>query len=129
MTLNFSREILVLKPGCTEIQQGNLIPWQSPEPPRPLQSGRPVGWSRGRETRSQKGALVVGDPGGPSGGWGAQPVRLAVSLSLTVRGFEPRFGLYADSSEPGDCFGFCASLSLPLPGSRLCLSLSKKKYI
>ena len=35
---------------------------------------------------------------------------------LTARGFEPRFGLCADGSEPGACFGFgpCVSLSLPL---------------
>uniref|UniRef100_A0ABI7WM50 protein-tyrosine-phosphatase n=1 Tax=Felis catus TaxID=9685 RepID=A0ABI7WM50_FELCA len=34
---------------------------------------------------------------------------------LPVRGFEPRVGLCADSSEPGACFGFCLSLSLLLP--------------
>ena len=33
---------------------------------------------------------------------------------LTVREFEPRVRLCADSSEPGTCFGFCLSLSLPL---------------
>ena len=31
---------------------------------------------------------------------------------LTVCGFKPRIGLCADSSEPGACFGVCASLSL-----------------
>ena len=41
---------------------------------------------------------------------------------LTARGFESHIGLCADSSEPGACIGFCASLSLPLPGT---LSLSK----
>ena len=30
---------------------------------------------------------------------------------LTVHGFDPRVGLCADGSEPGDCFGFCVSLS------------------
>ena len=29
---------------------------------------------------------------------------------LTVREFEPRVGLWADSSEPGACFGFCVAL-------------------
>ena len=50
--------------------------------------------------------------------------------SLTVREFEPRVGLCADSSEPGACFGFCVSLSLcPSPAHALpvCLSLSQKK--
>ena len=42
---------------------------------------------------------------------------------LTVCGFEPRFGLCADSSEPGACFEFCVSLSLSAP-SLLTLSLS-----
>ena len=49
---------------------------------------------------------------------------------LTVRGFEPRVGLCADSSEPGACFGLCVSpLSLNLPCSRsvsLCLSIINK---
>ena len=31
---------------------------------------------------------------------------------LTVREFEPRVRLCADSSGPGSCFGFCVSLSL-----------------
>ena len=45
---------------------------------------------------------------------------------LTVRGFEPRAGLCADSLEPGACFGFCVcpSLSAP-PLLMLCLCLSK----
>ena len=33
----------------------------------------------------------------------------------TVRGFEPRVGLWADSSEPGACFGFCVCVSLSAP--------------
>ena len=44
---------------------------------------------------------------------------------LTVCEFKPRVGLCADSSEPGACFGFCVSLSLPLPHS-LPVSLSQK---
>ena len=46
---------------------------------------------------------------------------------LTVRGFEPRIGLCADSSA---CFGFCVSLSLcpsPILSLSLSLSLSKNK--
>ena len=42
---------------------------------------------------------------------------------LTVFGFEPYVGLYADSSEPGAGFGFCVSLSLCTSPTRV-LSLS-----
>ena len=45
---------------------------------------------------------------------------------LTVRGFEPRVGLCADSSEPGACFGFCVSLFL-CPSFARALSLSVSK--
>ena len=46
---------------------------------------------------------------------------------LTVREFEPRVGLWADSSEPGAHFGFCVSLSLcPSPAHALSLSLKNK---
>ena len=45
---------------------------------------------------------------------------------LTAREFEPHFGLCAESSEPGACFGFCVSLSLcPQPTRILSLPLSK----
>ena len=45
---------------------------------------------------------------------------------LTVREFEPRVGLCADSSQPGACFRFCVSLSLwPSPVHALFLSVSK----
>ena len=45
---------------------------------------------------------------------------------LTVREFEPRIRLCADSSEPGACFGFCVSLSLSAPPLfMLSLSVSK----
>ena len=44
---------------------------------------------------------------------------------LTVRGFEPRVGLCADSSEPGACFRFCVSLSL-CPSPARALSLKNK---
>ena len=64
------------------------------------------------------------------GAWVAQWVeRPTLDLSsghdLTVRGFEPRVGLCADSSEPGACFGFCVSLSAP-PLLVLSLSLFQK---
>ena len=46
---------------------------------------------------------------------------------LAVRGFEPRVGLRADSSEPGARFRFCVSVSLPAPPLlMLSLSLSLK---
>ena len=45
---------------------------------------------------------------------------------LTVREFEPRVRLCADSSEPGAYFGFCVSPSLcPSPAHALSLSVSK----
>ena len=49
---------------------------------------------------------------------------------LTAGEFEPRVRLCADSPEPGACFGFCVSLSLPLLHScslSLSLSLSLSK--
>ena len=45
---------------------------------------------------------------------------------LTVGGFEPHVGLYADSSEPGAFFGFCVSLSPCSPLPPFALSLSQK---
>ena len=51
---------------------------------------------------------IYGAPGGLS--------RLSTDFGsghdLTVREFEPRVGLCADSSEPGACFRFCVCLSL-----------------
>ena len=44
---------------------------------------------------------------------------------LTVHRFEPRVGLCADGSEPGACFGFRVSLSLPFPAHAHALSPSK----
>ena len=49
---------------------------------------------------------------------------MSVQLQLRVCEFESRVRLCADSSEPGACFGFCVSLSLPLVCSHT-LSLSK----
>ena len=50
---------------------------------------------------------------------------------LTVRGFEPRVGLCADSLQPRACFGFCVSLSPslsdPPPVHALSLSLGNKR--
>ena len=51
-------------------------------------------------------------------GWRSRlSVRLQPGHDLAVREFEPRVGLWADGSEPGACFRFCVSLSLPLPRS------------
>ena len=45
---------------------------------------------------------------------------------LAARGFEPRVGFCADSSEPEACLGFCVSPSLcPSHACALSLSLSK----
>ena len=52
---------------------------------------------------------------GGSVGWAAD---YGSGHDLAVRGFEPRVGLCADSSEPGACLGFWVSLSLSLPCSR-----------
>ena len=46
---------------------------------------------------------------GGSVGWASD---FGSGHDLTVREFEPRVGLCADSSEPGACFRFCVSLSL-----------------
>ena len=62
------------------------------------------------------------------GAWVAQPVKRPASaqVMISVCEFEPRFGLCADSSEPGACFRFCVSLSLcSFPTCALSLSLSK----
>ena len=48
---------------------------------------------------------------------------LTLAHDLMVLEFEPHVGLSVDSSEPGDCFGFCVSLSVP---PLLMLSLSLK---
>ena len=46
---------------------------------------------------------------------------------LTIREFEPRVGLCADSSEPGARFGFWVSFSLcPSPARALSVSVSQK---
>ena len=60
---------------------------------------------------------------GGSVGWASD---FGSDHDLTVREFEPRVGLCADSSEPGACFWFCVSLSLcPSPIHALSLSVSK----
>ena len=61
------------------------------------------------------------------GAWGAQSVERPTWAQVRISQFrfEPRVGLCADSSEPGACFGFCVTLSLPLPHSRF-LSVSQK---
>ena len=51
-------------------------------------------------------------------GWCSRlSVQLQPGHDLAVREFEPCIGLWADGSEPGACFRFCVSLSLPLPRS------------
>ena len=61
---------------------------------------------------------------GGSVGWASN---FGSGYDLTVRGFEPRVGLCADSSEPGACFGFCASFSLcSSPAHALSLFLTQK---
>ena len=52
---------------------------------------------------------------GRLGGSASEASDFSSGHDLTVREFEPRIGLCADSSEPGACFGFCVSLSLSLP--------------
>ena len=65
------------------------------------------------------------------GTWAAQSIkRLTLGFGsghdLAVCEFEPHVGLCADSSEPGACFGFRASLSLcPSPAHALSLSINK----
>ena len=46
--------------------------------------------------------------------------------NLMVHKFQPCFGLCADSSEPGDCFRFCVSLSLCPYCAYISVSLSQK---
>ena len=63
------------------------------------------------------------------GTWVARLVkRLTLAqVMISVCEFEPHVGLWADSSEPGACLGFCLSLSLcPLPSHALSLSVSQK---
>ena len=64
--------------------------------------------------------------GGRLGGSAREAHDFGSGHDLTIREFEPRVGLCADSWEPGACFGFCASLSLyASPIRALSLSLSK----
>ena len=59
-------------------------------------------------------------------GWLGRLSDFGSGHDITVRGFEPRVGLCADSSELGACFGFCVSLSLcPSPVHALSLSVPK----
>ena len=48
---------------------------------------------------------------------------------LKVCEFEPKVGLWADSSESGTCFGFCVSLSLPLPHPCSVSKINTKEHI
>ena len=56
--------------------------------------------------------------------WLSHPTSAQVMISHE---FEVLFGLCADSSEPGACFGFCVSLSLcPSPAQTLSVCLSQQ---
>ena len=67
--------------------------------------------------------MVIRVAGAP--GWLSRASSFGSGHALTVREFEPRIGLCADSLEPGSCFGFCVSLSLcPSFTHTLFLSLS-----
>ena len=62
------------------------------------------------------------------GAWAAQSVELPTSAKVMISqlmSLSPTLGSVL-SSEPGACFGFCVSLSLPQPARILSLSLSKK---
>ena len=66
----------------------------------------------------------LGRPGGSVGG----ASDFGSGHDLMVRGFEPRVGLCADSSEPGACFRACVSLSLSAPPPlMLCLLKINKR--
>ena len=54
----------------------------------------------------------------------AQSVECPTSaqVMISVCEFELHVGLYADSSEPGACFGFCVSSLCPSPAHVLSLS-------
>ena len=88
----------------------------------------PSGTPEARKFSSLHANVGTGDKNGPlmgrlggSVGWATD---FGSGHDLAVREFEPRVGLWADSSEPGACFRFCVSLSLPLPRScsvSLCL--------
>ena len=66
---------------------------------------------------------------GRLGGSVGQAFDFGSGHDLVIRGLEPRVGLWADGSEPGACFGFCVSLSLPLPDLHtFSLSLKNKNF-
>ena len=78
--------------------------------------------ARTKDAKFQVQKSLFGDilkervPGAP--GWRSRlSVRLQPGHDLAVHEFEPRVRLWADGSEPGACFRFCVSLSLPLPRS------------
>ena len=67
-------------------------------------------------------------PIGRLGGSVGEASNFGSGHDLAVRGFEPRVGPCADSSEPGARFGVCVSLSLcPPPTHALSVSLSLSK--
>ena len=69
----------------------------------------------------------MGPGGGEPGGLRRLSVDFGSGHDLVVREFEPHVGVWADSSGPGACFGFCVSLSLcSSPAHTLSLSLKNK---
>ena len=86
----------------------------------------PSGSRRGSSLKSSLRSLFsIEHPLGCLGGSVGSASNFSSGHDLTVCEFEPRVGLYADSSEPGACLGFCVSLSLcPSPAHALSLSLS-----
>ena len=58
-------------------------------------------------------------------GWLSWASNFGSGHDLTVRGFKPRVGLCANSTEPGASFRFCVSFSVCPHPSSLSLSLSK----
>ena len=124
----------------TPLQSAACPRMKSSEPPHlfwtgPSQSRRVSGQRTKAPDFIQLRLLPSSPVGGPVlnpeawGAWVAQSGKHLTSAGVRIsrfRGFEPRVGLCADSSEPGSCFGFCGSLSLcPSPARALSLSVSK----
>ena len=79
---------------------------------------------RHQETNLRWGAWVAQSVEGPTSAQVMISPSVSSSPDLTLCEFEPRAGLWADSSEPGACFVFCFSLSLCPSSIRALLSFS-----